>query len=272
MKVSSLTPRFALLLWSLVALSDVHATALGATLTPLDPVMVEGSRSVSHATAARIIFVNQSGAAVDIYWIAYDGKRMLYRANLAAGAFWQAGTFLTHPWLVVASGTGGTIARGTGVPLAGFEALTPDGDTALITGTRGTGVPPVHAQDAPPIVTGFTRNYVSDVNSIRALVKAFADARNARDGNAAAAVYSEDGEWLSEDGHPVRGRPLLASLWGSVTGQVQRTISSIDFPSDNLAVVRVETQYDDSRGRHLEAFVFVKNDGKWSIRVHQSIP
>jgi hypothetical protein len=57
-----------------------------------------------------------------------------------------------------------------------------------------------------------------------------------------------------------------------VTGQVQRTISSIEFPCDNIAVVRVITQYDDSRGRHLEAFVLVKDNGKWSIRVHQSIP
>jgi hypothetical protein len=69
---------------------------------------------------------------VDVYWIAYDGTRVLYRANLAVGDSWEVNTFLTHPWLVVASGTGGSTARDSGDRLAGFEALTSDGDTAVI--------------------------------------------------------------------------------------------------------------------------------------------
>jgi hypothetical protein len=81
---------------------------------------------------AAITFVNQSGMAVDIYWIGYQGERRLYREKLAAGDSWTIGTFLTHPWLVVASGTGGTTERDSGFRLAGFEALTGSGDTALI--------------------------------------------------------------------------------------------------------------------------------------------
>jgi len=70
---------------------------------------------------------------VDIYWIDFDGDRVLYREGLAAGATWTVSTFLTHPWLVVAAGTGGTTTQDSGARLGGFEALTPYGDTAVIT-------------------------------------------------------------------------------------------------------------------------------------------
>jgi hypothetical protein len=139
------------LLAALTAVSGLHAqdatpSGTGATLTPLDAATVEdASRSISAATQARITFVNSSDTAVDIYWITYEGKRMLKRADLVAGATWQVQTFLTHPWLVVASGTGGSAARDSGVRLAGFEALTPNGDTAFI-----TGIPGLHVQEAPP--------------------------------------------------------------------------------------------------------------------------
>src|SRR5580658_922551 len=110
-----------ILLAALTAVSGLHAqdatpSGTGATLTPLDAATLEdASRSISAATQARITFVNRSDTAVDIYWITYEGKRMLYRAGLVAGATWQVQTFLTHPWLVVASGTGCSTARDSGV-------------------------------------------------------------------------------------------------------------------------------------------------------------
>ena len=112
--------------------------------------------------------------------------------------------------------------------------------------------------------------------SIRALIKTFADARNAHDGEAVAALYSEDGQWIAADGVKiVRGRAALAALWASVPGQVQRTIQSVDFPSNNIAVVRVVTQYEEPIGRHGETFIVVKEYGKdlgqWKIRVHQTV-
>jgi hypothetical protein len=115
--------------------------ARGATLTPLDAAAVDASRSGSVVSPARINFVNQSASPVDIYWINFEGRRMLYRAALAVGATWNVGTSLSHRWLVVTSGTGGTTERNTGSRLAGFEAATQDGDTALITGLPGTGLP-----------------------------------------------------------------------------------------------------------------------------------
>ena len=82
---------------------------------------------------APIIFVHRSSTPVDVYWIDYDGNRVLFRPALAAGAVWRISTFLTHPWLVVASGTGGTKQHDTGVRLAAFEASAATGGDAIIT-------------------------------------------------------------------------------------------------------------------------------------------
>lgn len=118
---------------------------------------------------------------------------------------------------------------------------------------------------------------------VRALIKAFADARNAHDGQAVAALYSEDGEWITDPfpvAHSISGRHGLAIQWGAVTGKVDRTISSIDFPGPNIAVVRVATQYEAPRSRHSEVFILVNEGvkhppspdaGTWKIRVHQTI-
>jgi hypothetical protein len=105
----------------------------GVALKPLNAAMIDDAlRSSNGSTHATIQFVNQSRGAVDIYWIDYEGHRVLYVAGLAAGSTCTIATFLTHPWLVVASGTGGTTESDTGTRLAGFEALTANGDLAII--------------------------------------------------------------------------------------------------------------------------------------------
>lgn len=129
---------FMLLAPLLIGLTAFEAQATrvrgGVTLKPLDAATVDDVLQSSNGTThATIKFVNQSHGAVDIYWINYEGHRVLYVAGLAAGSSCTIATFLTHPWLVVASDTGGTTASDTGIRLAGFEALTANGDTAVIT-------------------------------------------------------------------------------------------------------------------------------------------
>jgi hypothetical protein len=78
----------ALLLMGLTAF-EAQASRVrgGVTLKPLNAGMVddvlESSNGATHAT---IDFVNQRRGAVDIYWINYDGHRVLYVAGLAAGS------------------------------------------------------------------------------------------------------------------------------------------------------------------------------------------
>ncbi len=117
----------------------------------------------------------------------------------------------------------------------------------------------------------YAQSSPADEESIRMLVKTFANARNAHDGPAAAALYSQDGEWIGARGASVRGRIELARMWSGVTGQVQRAIQSIDFAGPNIAVVRVLTQYEQPISLHHETFIFVKDTGTWNIRVHQSV-
>jgi hypothetical protein len=113
-----------LVLWGVLAgflvVPARHASA-AVILNPLDPVYVDTSlASISDTTQAAIQFVNLTAVSVDIYWINYSGDRVLYVSALAAGTSVSQGTYLTHPWLVLASGTGGTTAQGTGTLIAGF--------------------------------------------------------------------------------------------------------------------------------------------------------
>jgi uncharacterized protein (TIGR02246 family) len=109
--------------------------------------------------------------------------------------------------------------------------------------------------------------------AIRNLIRTFADARNAGNGAAVAALYSEDGEWIpSNNGVRARGSAALTRLWTNLPGKVQRTVQSIDFPSDRIAVVRVATLYDDpAKGLHHEVLVLVRQDDQWRIKVHHTV-
>jgi uncharacterized protein (TIGR02246 family) len=106
--------------------------------------------------------------------------------------------------------------------------------------------------------------------TVRALIRKFADARNARDGQAAAATYSEDGEYISIwPGRTLRGRTALAVLWGGIPGQASRTIKSVEFLSPNIAALRVDAEFSTAPTL-AETFLVVKDEGEW-IRVHQAV-
>jgi hypothetical protein len=130
---------------------DAVRPTSGIALTPLDAATVDDKlRSGNSTTAALIHFVNRGDSAVDIYWINFAGDRVLYRSGLAVGATWDVSTFLTHPWLVVVAGTGGTTTRDTGTRIAGFEALTANGDSAIITGAETATRKDTNPAPAPP--------------------------------------------------------------------------------------------------------------------------
>lgn len=123
-----------------------NAPTSGMMLSPLTPTPAEESlRSIDSNTLALISFVNHSSTPVDIYWIGFNGARRLEASGLAVGATRNELTFLTHPFAVVISGTGGTLQPGTGTLLAVFKAVTPNPtrdpakmDTAIITNLDGS--------------------------------------------------------------------------------------------------------------------------------------
>jgi uncharacterized protein (TIGR02246 family) len=113
----------------------------------------------------------------------------------------------------------------------------------------------------------------SDV-AVRALITHFADSRNAHDGASAAATYAEDGEYIGIPGTAiVKGRQALTTLWGGIPGRANRRIQSVDFPAPNIAVAHVATEFADDSGSVSqicdEAFIVVKDNAGWTIKVHQ---
>ncbi|MEP7312938.1 MAG: hypothetical protein ABI859_10160 [Pseudomonadota bacterium] len=110
----------------------------GVNLPQLDPVAVDTSyASTAGDTLAKIRFVNQLSVAVDVYWIDYAGARVFYN-TLAAGASYDQSTWITHPWVIVVNGTGGTTTQGTGqlatafLPQTAVGVESADFDTAVI--------------------------------------------------------------------------------------------------------------------------------------------
>jgi formylglycine-generating enzyme required for sulfatase activity len=122
----------------------------GVILTPLDPALTEDKLISNNSNrAANIIFFNQSNNPLDVYWIGYQGQRVKYASGVSVGGNFQIPTYLTHPFLIVASGTGGTADKDTGKRLAGFMAITPNPqrdpaiyDVAIITDSPLTATPP----------------------------------------------------------------------------------------------------------------------------------
>jgi uncharacterized protein YkwD len=81
----------------------------GATELPTTPALqvqaatLEGSiRSIESVRATSIRFDNVASFPVQIYWLDYEGKRVLY-ATLAPQESYVQPTYLSHPWLVARS-------------------------------------------------------------------------------------------------------------------------------------------------------------------------
>jgi hypothetical protein len=106
--------------------------------------------------------------------------------------------------------------------------------------------------------------------SARLLVAKFADLRKVHDGDAVAALYTDDGAFCGRGGAYVHGRPALAALWGGVEGNVRRTVESVELPEKNVAIVYVSSDYAHPNGRHHEVFILARKD-VWRILYQQPV-
>jgi serine/threonine protein kinase len=76
---------------------DAALSALAKNVTyPIDETRF---RSLRGDVAARMRFVNKSGQTIHVYWLDYQGKRVLYH-TLRDGGSYEQRTYLTHPWLI----------------------------------------------------------------------------------------------------------------------------------------------------------------------------
>ncbi|MGV3524717.1 MAG: hypothetical protein ACO1RX_10845 [Candidatus Sericytochromatia bacterium] len=74
------------------------ATFVGMSATNCDQESSLKSERVP--TAAQVAFKNSSSGTINIYWLDFEGKRVSYKQDLAAGATHNQGTFVTHPWVI----------------------------------------------------------------------------------------------------------------------------------------------------------------------------
>ncbi len=112
----------------------------------------------------------------------------------------------------------------------------------------------------------------NDDEAIRALMSAFAAARNAGDGRVTAENYREDGEYLAMDGTRVTGRDALERMWTAGPyggGPATRTVEKIDFVSASIAFVRGRAEFETGPARS-ETFVVVRDSVRgWKIQLHE---
>lgn len=74
------------------------ATFVGMSATNCD--QESSLKSDRVPTAAQVAFKNSSSGTINIYWLDFEGKRVSYKQDLAAGATHNQGTFVTHPWVI----------------------------------------------------------------------------------------------------------------------------------------------------------------------------
>jgi hypothetical protein len=123
-------------------------------------------------------------------------------------------------------------------------------------------------------LTSNDANYSRVDETVRGLITRFADSRNAHDGQAAAATYAEDGEYMNSSSpvQKVKGRAALALLWANLPGHAERRIESVEFVTGNIAVAHVIAEFDEPASTLDETFLVVKDAGGWTIRVHEAAP
>ena len=108
------------------------ATFAGVDLTPYD---LTGCVSVdTPPTECNVTFSNESGVAVNIYWIDQSGTEIFY-GQLSPGSSYIQGTYLNHIWLVRRDSDNAALEGFDPVTASPFA--TPDPDVAHILGSTG---------------------------------------------------------------------------------------------------------------------------------------
>ena len=119
----------------------------------------------------------------------------------------------------------------------------------------------------------------ADKAAIDALIKASIQAFNNRDATAIAANWTDEGEYIRNDGEPVRGRAdvqkgyaeFFKTLKGKTTVEVQT--DNLRFPSAHSAVSEVTLREKNDQGQVIASSwrntLLVREDGQWKVALVQ---
>ena len=78
--------------------SSVYAPQGAAVTSP--NCNITQARSTEGSTPSTIQFINESGTTVSVYWLDYEGDRVLYN-TLSPDQSYVQETWLTHPWVAI---------------------------------------------------------------------------------------------------------------------------------------------------------------------------
>ena len=129
-----------------------------------------------------------------------------------------------------------------------------------------------------------TADTVADEAAIRALVGQLEAGWNAGDGDAFAAPFAADADYVVVDGAYIRGRPVIAAGHRHLLSTVYRgsenrgTVEAIRFLHPDVAVARVRwrLRFDDGAGpQEAESrcqVVATRAPGGWELAVFQNTP
>ena len=79
--------------------ASVGSSAVSTPATPMSCDQEKNLRSQATTDLTQISFINRSPETLRIYWLNFDGARVLY-ASLTPGQTVNLQTYMTHPWLV----------------------------------------------------------------------------------------------------------------------------------------------------------------------------
>jgi hypothetical protein len=84
----------------LLGMATLLLTGAAVLAEKKHPAEEKRVKSLQHDFETSLKFVNKSSKTVKVYWLDYDGERVLYKTLEADAEYTQEKTYLTHPWLV----------------------------------------------------------------------------------------------------------------------------------------------------------------------------
>jgi uncharacterized protein (TIGR02246 family) len=124
----------------------------------------------------------------------------------------------------------------------------------------------------------------SDEASIRQVVQQVQDGWNAKSGQAFAAPFAVDADYVVVNGMKFKGRDVIEKGHTGILTTIYKdshnvaTIKSIRFLRPDVAVVHVEWNLEfrvngkTEKGHAINTMVMTKDGGKWSIAAFQNTP
>lgn len=123
-----------------------------------------------------------------------------------------------------------------------------------------------------------SKDYLSEEVAVREIVSQLCEGWNAGSGEAFAAPFTEDADYVIIDGRYVKGRPIIAVGHQQIFDTVYKgshntaVIKGIRFLRDDVALVHVQWDLSWQQGEHsaISTLVLTKEDGSWGVAAFQN--